>query len=108
MSDHDVAAAPSLTWRLDRLIPRRRRKSGASRSARLVATPGPPLGIRSEVGTKAPGAPGGASDGRDTATQAATVGPVTAQSPLKAMRDALGSSLFEMIDGPDGPAERNR
>ena len=33
---------------------------------------------------------------------------MTAKSPLKAARDALGSSLFEMIAGPDGPAERER
>jgi uncharacterized protein (DUF2236 family) len=33
---------------------------------------------------------------------------VTAQSPLNAVRDALGSTLFEMIAGPDGPAERAR
>src|SRR6202040_2590252 len=30
------------------------------------------------------------------------------QSPLQAVRDALGSSLFEMIAGPDGPTERAR
>jgi hypothetical protein len=33
---------------------------------------------------------------------------VTAQSSLKAVRDALGSSLFEMVAGPDGPAARTR
>ena len=33
---------------------------------------------------------------------------VTAQSPLQAVRDALGSSLFEMIAGPDGPKQRAR
>jgi uncharacterized protein (DUF2236 family) len=33
---------------------------------------------------------------------------VTGQSPLDAVRDALGSSLFEMIAGPNGPAERAR
>jgi uncharacterized protein (DUF2236 family) len=33
---------------------------------------------------------------------------VTAQSPLYAVRDALASSLFEMIAGPEGPAERAR
>ena len=33
---------------------------------------------------------------------------VTAQSPLRAVRDALGSSLFEMVAGPEGPAERER
>jgi hypothetical protein len=33
---------------------------------------------------------------------------VTAQNPLQAVRDALGSSLFEMVAGPDGPAERVR
>ena len=33
---------------------------------------------------------------------------VTTQSPLRAVRDALGSSLFEMIAGPDGPAQRER
>ncbi len=33
---------------------------------------------------------------------------MTAKSPLKAARDALGSSLFEMVAGPDGPAERER
>src|ERR1700761_2680809 len=37
-----------------------------------------------------------------------TVEKVTAQSPLQAVRDALGSSLFEMIAGPDGPTERAR
>jgi uncharacterized protein (DUF2236 family) len=37
-----------------------------------------------------------------------TVGTVTPQSPLRAVRDALGSSLFEMIAGPDGPAKRVR
>jgi uncharacterized protein (DUF2236 family) len=37
-----------------------------------------------------------------------TVGKVTPQSPLHAVRDALGSSLFEMIAGPDGPAQRAR
>ncbi len=30
------------------------------------------------------------------------------QSPLHAVRDALGSSQFEMIAGPDGPAQRAR
>ena len=33
---------------------------------------------------------------------------VTPQSPLRAVRDALGSSLFGMIAGPDGPAQRAR
>jgi len=33
---------------------------------------------------------------------------VTAQSPLRAVREALGSSLFEMVAGPEGPAERDR
>jgi uncharacterized protein (DUF2236 family) len=33
---------------------------------------------------------------------------VTAQSPLHAVREALGSSLFEMIAGPDGTAARAR
>jgi len=33
---------------------------------------------------------------------------MTAQRPLQAVRDALGSSLFEMIAGPDGPAQRER
>ncbi len=33
---------------------------------------------------------------------------VTTQSPLNAVRDALAGSLFEMIAGPDGPAERVR
>ena len=33
---------------------------------------------------------------------------VTAKSTLKAARDALGSSLFEMVAGPDGPKERER
>jgi uncharacterized protein (DUF2236 family) len=33
---------------------------------------------------------------------------VSVQSPLHAVRDALGSSLFGMIAGPDGPAERAR
>ena len=33
---------------------------------------------------------------------------MTAQSSLKAVRAALGSSLFEMIAGPDGPAARTR
>jgi uncharacterized protein (DUF2236 family) len=33
---------------------------------------------------------------------------MTAQSPLQAVKDAVGSSLFEMIAGPDGPAERAR
>jgi uncharacterized protein (DUF2236 family) len=33
---------------------------------------------------------------------------VTTQSPLQTVRDALGSSLFEMIAGPDGPAQRAR
>jgi uncharacterized protein (DUF2236 family) len=37
-----------------------------------------------------------------------TVEIVTAQSPLQAVRDALASSLFEMIAGPDGPTERAR
>jgi uncharacterized protein (DUF2236 family) len=37
-----------------------------------------------------------------------TVGVVTPQSPLHAVRDALSSSLFEMIAGPDGPAARSR
>jgi uncharacterized protein (DUF2236 family) len=37
-----------------------------------------------------------------------TVETVTAQSSLKAVRDALGSSLFEMVAGPDGPAARTR
>jgi uncharacterized protein (DUF2236 family) len=37
-----------------------------------------------------------------------TLGRVTAQSPLHAVRGALGSSLFEMIAGPDGPSERVR
>jgi uncharacterized protein (DUF2236 family) len=37
-----------------------------------------------------------------------TVGVVTAQSPLRAVREALGSSLFEMVAGPDGPAQRDR
>jgi uncharacterized protein (DUF2236 family) len=36
------------------------------------------------------------------------VGAVTSQSPLRAVREALGSSLFEMVAGPDGPAERVR
>jgi uncharacterized protein (DUF2236 family) len=35
-------------------------------------------------------------------------GTVTAQSPLHAVRDALSSSLFEMIAGPEGPAQRAR
>ncbi len=33
---------------------------------------------------------------------------VTAKSTLKAARDLLGSSLFEMVAGPDGPKERER
>ncbi len=33
---------------------------------------------------------------------------MNAQSPLQAVRDALGSSLFEMVAGPEGPAERER
>src|SRR5271156_5835806 len=33
---------------------------------------------------------------------------VTRQRPLHAVRDALGSGLFEMIAGPDGPTERAR
>ena len=33
---------------------------------------------------------------------------MTAQSPLQAVRDAVGGSLFEMIAGRDGPAERVR
>ncbi len=33
---------------------------------------------------------------------------MTPQSPLHAVRDALGSSLFEMIAGPHGPAQRAR
>jgi uncharacterized protein (DUF2236 family) len=33
---------------------------------------------------------------------------VTAQSPLRAVREALGSSLFEMVAGPEGPAQRDR
>ena len=33
---------------------------------------------------------------------------MTAKSTLKAARDALGSSLFEMVAGPDGPRERER
>jgi uncharacterized protein (DUF2236 family) len=33
---------------------------------------------------------------------------MTTQNPLQAVRDALGSSLFDMIAGPDGPAERER
>jgi uncharacterized protein (DUF2236 family) len=37
-----------------------------------------------------------------------TVDIVTRQRPLSAVRDALGSSLFEMVAGPDGPAERAR
>lgn len=37
-----------------------------------------------------------------------TVGVVTSQSPLNAVRDALSSSLFEMIAGPEGPAARAR
>ncbi len=37
-----------------------------------------------------------------------TVERVTTQSPLNAVRDALAGSLFEMIAGPDGPAERVR
>src|SRR6201995_5820889 len=37
-----------------------------------------------------------------------TVEKVTAQSPLQAVRNALGSSLFEMIAGPDGPTQRAR
>src|ERR1700721_2838718 len=37
-----------------------------------------------------------------------TVETVTTQSPLRAVQDALGSSLFEMIAGPDGPAARTR
>jgi uncharacterized protein (DUF2236 family) len=35
-------------------------------------------------------------------------GDMTSQSPLQAVRDALGSSLFEMVAGPDGPTERER
>jgi uncharacterized protein (DUF2236 family) len=35
-------------------------------------------------------------------------GAMTSQSPLQAVRDALGSSLFEMVAGPDGPTERER
>src|SRR5271156_5244526 len=37
-----------------------------------------------------------------------TVEKVTAQSPLRAVRDALGSSLFEMVAGPEGPTQRER
>jgi hypothetical protein len=37
-----------------------------------------------------------------------TDGMVTAQSPLHAVRNALDSSLFEMIAGPDGRAQRAR
>ena len=33
---------------------------------------------------------------------------IVTQSPLQPVRDALGSSLFEMIAGPDGPTERAR
>src|ERR1700761_3838585 len=33
---------------------------------------------------------------------------VMAKSPWQAARDALGSSLFGMVAGPDGPAERER
>lgn len=33
---------------------------------------------------------------------------MTAKSTLKAARDALGSSLFEMVAGPDGPKARER
>lgn len=33
---------------------------------------------------------------------------VTDKTPLRAARDALGSSLFEMVAGPHGPAERER
>jgi uncharacterized protein (DUF2236 family) len=33
---------------------------------------------------------------------------VMAQSPLDAVRDALGATLFEMIAGPDGPSQRAR
>lgn len=33
---------------------------------------------------------------------------MTAQKSLQAIRDALGGSLFEMVAGPDGPAERKR
>ena len=36
------------------------------------------------------------------------MGTVTSQSPLRAVREALGSSLFEMVAGPDGPAQRVR
>jgi uncharacterized protein (DUF2236 family) len=36
------------------------------------------------------------------------LGKVTTQSPLRAVRDALGSSLFEMVAGPEGPAQRER
>ena len=36
------------------------------------------------------------------------MGHVTAQSSLKAVRDALGSSLFEMVAGPEGPTQRER
>src|ERR1700754_1566434 len=37
-----------------------------------------------------------------------TVEAVTTQSPLRAVRQALGSSLFEMIAGPEGPSRRER
>ena len=37
-----------------------------------------------------------------------TVETVTDKTPLRAARDALGSSLFEMVAGPHGPAERER
>jgi uncharacterized protein (DUF2236 family) len=33
---------------------------------------------------------------------------VTANGPFQAARDALGNSLFGMVAGPDGPAERER
>jgi uncharacterized protein (DUF2236 family) len=33
---------------------------------------------------------------------------VTVQTPLHAVREALGSSLFEMVAGPDGPENRTR
>ncbi len=33
---------------------------------------------------------------------------MTTQSPLRAVRDALGNSLFEMVAGPEGPSERDR
>jgi uncharacterized protein (DUF2236 family) len=37
-----------------------------------------------------------------------TVEFMTTLNPLQAVRDALGSSLFDMIAGPDGPSERER